>query len=732
MVRPGTFVRTLVLCGFMLMVAQAFAQNANKTIVMHPDAFAVSGPVREMLIAEFSRQKDVLPVRPGPLTTHHGPAVQEDAALQTEVRPLVTASVGVTFSGLGANGFAPSDVNLAVGPNDIIQTVNVQFAVYNKTGTLLHGPVNFTTFFSALGGDCTAGASDPIALYDRQADRWVISDIGIGSGHSECYGVSKTNDPTGAYFLYAFSFGSTLNDYDKVSVWPTASNSAYLSTYNLFKNGSIFIGAGLCGFDRTKALAGDKTAAQLCQQTPNNDGGYLPSDNDGPTPPADGTPGLFLAWFSNNPGQLYLRKLTLNFSAGTSSLSSPTVISVANQNVTCGGNAGACVPQSGTTTQLDTLGDRLMYRFPVRHFADHDRAVANHAVATSGGQVAFRWYELYDPAGTVTLNQQGTFAPDNTYRWMGSMAEDQNGDIAIGYSASSSTIHPSINFTGRVPGDPAGTLETEASILVGTASQTNGLTRWGDYTGLQVDPTDDCTFWYTNQYEPSNGSFNWATNIASFKFAACGGGTPGAKLSTTSLNFSKEPVGQTSAAKSVMLTNNGTATLDISSITISGDYAISAKTCGSTLAVGANCKVKITFTPSATGTRTGTLSFNDNAPGSPQTVALTGVGTALALTPVSWNFGSVTVGNTSSPETFTVTNETGSTVGSISISLGGTNPSDFSITSNGCGSTLAGHSSCNVTVVFKPLVQGTLPASLIVKSNGVGNPQTARLTGKGM
>ena len=527
MARPGAFTRTLVLCSLALMAAQALAQHSTKTVVMHSDAFAVSGPVSEMPIMESSFQIDVLPVRPGPLAKHASAAVKKAVGVQTEAGPMVNANLGVSFSGVGANGFAPSDVNLAVGPNHIVQTVNVQFAVYDKTGTLLSGPTNFTTLFSTLPNNCSNGSSDPIVNYDRQADRWLISDVAFtGSApFLECYAVSKTNDPTGAYFLYSFNFGTTVNDYDKVSVWPTASNSAYLSTFNLFGNGgATYDGVDLCGFDRTKALAGDNSAALLCSQLApsTNEFAYLPSDMDGPTPPADGTPGLFLSWFNNNPGQLHLFKLTMNFSAGTTSLSGPTVISVPNDTLACGGTGGTCVPQLGTTQTLDTLGDfRLMYRFPVRHFADHDRAVANNTVA-HGSQVAIRWYELFDPAGSVTLNQQGLYAPDSTYRWMGSMAEDQSGDIAIGYSASSSTIHPAIRFTGRVSSDASGTLEGEASILEGAGSQLPTLSRWGDYTALQVDPTDDCTFWYTNQYEPASGRFNWATNIASFKFAACG------------------------------------------------------------------------------------------------------------------------------------------------------------------------------------------------------------------
>ena len=621
----------LVVFCLVLTVGLAPAQNVNtKSTIKYPSAHAVSKPLSQLPIEDEFTSEEMEAPRPLPIPMMSRGGInpaKTDPVLQKEVRPLVSAAKGLDFDGVGAQGFAPSDVNLAVGPNHIVQTVNVRLAVYNKSGTLLSGPTNFTTFFAPLGGNCAAGASDPIVNYDRLADRWVISDIGISSTFSQCVAVSKTNDPTGAYTLYAYSFGANLNDYPKLGVWPTASNSAYLASYNIFQNAQFFNGSDLCGFDRTKMLAGNASAAQLCVLTPNTEGGYLPSDLDGPTPPTDGTPGLFLTWQNNNPGQLFLRKLTLNFAAGTATLSDPTTIDVANTTLACG-NGGTCVPQKGTTQKLDTLGDRLMYRMAYRKFPDHERVVINHSVA-NGTQVAIRWYEILDPSGAVTLNQQGTFAPDTTYRWMASAAMDKSNDIAVGYSASSSTINPAIRFSGRVPTDPLGTLQTEASILEGTGSQTSGLSRWGDYTALQVDPGDDCTFWYTNQYQKVNGSFNWSTHIGSFIFSNCGGsgGGPAVTLVPTALKWGKKFVG-TSGTKTVTLTNTGSATLNIGSIVPSGDFTLKTvkKSCGATVNVGASCFIKVTFTPTQVGLRTGTVTITDNAADSPQTIPLSGTG----------------------------------------------------------------------------------------------------------
>lgn len=630
--RLGAVVRGLALCGLALTTLGFAKTNKNTTIVMHP-TFGVSQPVADMPV-EFS----IFPNRemPEPRRSPNKPigdGLGEDPVAQKKAERPLAASKGLDFDGIPSPGYAPSDSNMAVSANYIVETVNVQFAVYSKTGSTIAGPTNITNLFKTLAGDCSANTDgDPVVLYDRAADRWFISMIGVGSGFSECVAVSKTNDPTGAYYLYGYSFAKNLGDYPKFGTWATATNSAYLASYDIFVNGASYGGADLCGLDRTKMLAGNSSAAQLCKITPSSEFSYLPSDMDGPTPPADGTPGVFINHDNGTNNQLFLRTLALDFASGTATLSAATKISVASFSDAC---HSSCVPEVGGTA-LDALGDLQMYRFAVRHFADHDRAVLNNTVLNSGVG-AVRWYELYDPAGAVTLNQQGTYAPDSTWRWMGSAAEDQNGDIAIGYSASSSSIHPANRFAGRVPTDPSGTLESEISIIEGAGSQTGGLSRWGDYSALQVDPADDCTFWYVAQYEQASGSFNWHTRIASFSFTGCGGGGGGAAvtLTPTSLKWGKVLVGTTVGKKKVTVTNSGSATLDITNIAVTGDFALvpvkqtkKVTPCanGTALAPGANCQIKVSFTPTQTGTRTGAVTFTDNAPDSPQSVSLTGTG----------------------------------------------------------------------------------------------------------
>ena len=222
---------------------------------------------------------------------------------------------------------------------------------------------------------------------------------------------------------------------------------------------------------------------------------------------------------------------------------------------------------------------------------------------------------------------------------MSSIAEDQSQNIGLGYSASSSSVNPAIRFTGRVPSDPAGTMETEASIMEGAGSQTGGTyaNRWGDYTAMQVDPSDDCTFWYVNEYESASGYKNWTTRIASFAFPGCGGGGGGAAVTLTpsSLKFGKVLVGTAVGKKKVTVTNSGNATLNITNIAVTGDFAlvpvkqtkkITPCVNGSAVAPGASCQIKVSFTPTQTGARTGAVTFTDNAPNSPQSVSLTGTG----------------------------------------------------------------------------------------------------------
>jgi hypothetical protein len=608
---------------FLLGAEAASAQSAQSNLtVTYPTGFAVSQPLSSQVSQPQISQPSLatgrtVPLRLRPLTSR-GPLTPSlsDQALQTTVgEPLELEEEKPSFPGVGANGSAPPDPNLAVGPNHIVQIVNTEYAVYDKSGTIFAGyPKTLGSVFSALGGSCTGEWGDPIVQYDKAADRWLISQLGnFSAPYSECIAVSKTSDPTGAYSLYAYDFGTNLNDYPKIGVWPTSANSAYTATYNLFANGGPFVGAALCAYDRAAMLSGTASPASICF-TIANDLGYLPADLDGSTlPPASSAP-YFLTFETLSSLRYY--QLSPNFAnPASSTLSAATDIAVASFNEACGG--GTCIPQPQTSQLLDSLGDRLMYRLAYRNFGDHEALVVNHSVA-GGSSVGVRWYELRRPlTGTFTLYQQGTFAPDSTYRWMASAAMDHAGDVAIGYSASSSSVFPAIRYTGRIPSDALGTMRTETSLLEGSGSQTGGLNRWGDYTALRIDPSDDCTFWYTNQYQPSNGSFNWATFVGSFKFSNCGAPPP------PDFSVSASPSSQTVTA--------GNGTSYTATVTPSGGFSGNVSlSVSSGLPSGATATFNPNPVSGGSGTSTMSVATSTTTPAGSYTLTITGTSGSLS------------------------------------------------------------------------------------------------------
>jgi hypothetical protein len=311
---------------------------------------------------------------------------------------------------------------------------------------------------------------------------------------------------------------------------------------------------------------------------------------------------------------------------------------------------------------------------------------------------------------------------------MGSIAMDQSSDIALGYSESSTSVYPSVYFTGRVASDPAGSMEGEQLIVSGGGSQTEGQNRWGDYSSMTVDPVDDCTFWYTQEYIQSNGSFNWNTRIANLIFPNCGAGSGAtAVLSPAKLTFPKVPIGQTSTA-SVTLTNTGTATLNIDQVTVLGNFAVQNNACGTQLPAGNNCSLTLAFTPTVKNSQTGTLQLTDNAPNNPQKVALTGTGTSLALSPTSLAFGSEPIGQPTPPQTITLSNVSAAAVNFTAPTI---TPPDYSISNNTCASPLPAQTSCSLNISFDPIKKGARNGKLNITNNGGGGAAAASLTGTG-
>jgi hypothetical protein len=513
---------SLLLCCLLILSSSASAQGSASQVEVMPATHSdVSPPLRDLVQQNERRGFRIKPVGPIPHTPNISP---EDPVQQTTVGPLVAVTAGLNFAGVGNGDYgfvpnaAPPDTNGAVGATQYVQWVNESFAVFNKaTGALVHGPVAGNTLWSGFGGGCeTNNDGDPIVQYDKAANRWVLTQFSVtGTPFLQCVAVSTTSDATGTYARYAFS-QPNFNDYPKLGVWP----DGYYISFNMF-SGNRFVGGRACAFDRSAMLAGT-AATQICFQLSSNFGGLLPSDLDGATAPPTGSPNFYLAFGSNS---LNLWKFHADFvTPANSTFTGPTNIPVAAFAAACSGG-DTCIPQSGTTQQLDSLADRLMFRLAYRNFGDHESLVVNHSVP-AGSSVGVRWYELRSPNATPTVFQQGTYAPDSNFRWMGSIAMDKVGNIAVGYSVSSASIKPAIRYTGRAPGDPLGTLQAENTIINGAGAQLSNLNRWGDYSAMTIDPSDDCTFFYTNEYLKADGTFNWSTQIASFKFPSCTSAPP--------------------------------------------------------------------------------------------------------------------------------------------------------------------------------------------------------------
>jgi len=469
---------------------------------------------------------------PRPVPLPAWPAPERDPVLQDTVPFVLEPQAGNSFDGIGqgivavppAQAFEvigmPPDPQGDVGPSHYVQMVNASLAVFSKQGTLLFGPVPTRTLFSGFGGPCeTNDDGDGIVLYDPLADRWLVSQFAITDATAgpflECVAVSRTPDPTGGYARYAFSY-AMFNDYPKLAVWP----DAYYATYNLYPNSHTdsFQGVQLCAFERARMLAGEP-AAQQCVRIAPGVSGIAPADLDGPLPLQRRGPGFALGFGQNS---LILFAFHVDWADPANSAVDSVELPVAPFTPACSSTrTGTCIPQMATgASGLDALSDRMMFRVAYRNLGGVEALVANHTVK-AGDSSGVRWYELRDPAGDPFVFQQGTYAPDASWRWMGSAAMDRAGNIGLGFSLSRPDMNPGIAYTGRSVSDSPGVMaQGEAVAFIGGGSQV-GSTRWGDYSNLSVDPSDDCTFWYTGEYIPADGAFNWHTRIATFQLPGC-------------------------------------------------------------------------------------------------------------------------------------------------------------------------------------------------------------------
>ena len=416
----------------------------------------------------------------------------------------------LNFDGVGnVNNVYPPDTDGDVGPNHYFQMINLSFAIWDKEGNKLYGPVDNSTLWSGFIGPWTGtNDGDPIVLYDELADRWMVSQFALYNGNGKWYqlvAVSATGDPLGEYYRYAFEFDA-MNDYPKIGVWP----DGYYTTFNFFLDG--FIGSGVAVFEREKMLAGDPDAQMVFFGYFEDKFSLQPSDIDGDVLPPDGTPNFVATvnTFGSRQFEIYECKIDWE-NPGNSTYELSTSLDPGYFDP---GENG--IPQPNTNNRLDALSMMLMYRLAYRNFGGHQTMVANHSVKVDG-YYGIKWYEFRkENNDNWYIYQQGVYAPnDGIHRWMGSIAINAFGTIGLGFSVSNGTdVFPSIRYTGRPANAPPGEMTyNEVEVVSGTNSQT-GLSRWGDYSNLSVDPADDSTFWFTTEYMRGG----WKTRVTSFNF----------------------------------------------------------------------------------------------------------------------------------------------------------------------------------------------------------------------
>jgi len=456
----------------------------------------------------INRSKETKPIGPDPLW-------------QKDMGSILTNEPIQNFEGTpNVNGVYPPDTDGDVGPDHYFQMINLSFQIFDKEGNSLYGPADNSTLWDDFIGPWTGtNDGDPILLYDEEADRWMASQFAINTddgSYWELFAISKTPDPTGEYYRYAFEFPA-FNDYPKIGVW----HDAYYASFNMFGDYNRVAGAA---FERDAMLEGDPDARMVLFDLPDDSEPWsmLPADFDGAEPATD-RPNYF-AYMVDDLFGGEDKIVFWEFDVDWDNTSNSTFEEAFSFNVSsfdseiCQAYRNRCIPQPETDVKLETLSDRLMFRLQYKDFGDYEVMLTNHTVDVDGtGHAGIRWYEFRDEGDGWTLRQEGTFAPDSDNRWMGSIAMNDQGIIALGYSVSSPNTYPSIRYTGRGPNSPLGEMVfVEESIIEGTGSQYGSAARWGDYSMMSVDPEDDETFWFTTEYVEQSGSVNWQTRIASF------------------------------------------------------------------------------------------------------------------------------------------------------------------------------------------------------------------------
>jgi hypothetical protein len=552
----------LVLFVFLSITSPAVAETASGTYrgTLEVVKFDVSPALRDIPPIQITDQLDqwgTLIVDPSGTDGRpsYGPQ-SRDEIVQSSAPSQEIPSPDVSFNALpNVAGFAPPDPVGDIGPMHYVAMSNVHFAVYDRAGAVLFGPAANNTLWSGFGGQCESqNAGDPVILYDQFSDRWLFTQFtgnaepGTGNFYN-CVALSQTSDPTGPWYRWQVSNGTLFPDYPKYGVGEEA---YFISTRDFM--GNSYAGIGAYAMNRAEMVAGNANPTIISfaidRSNPAIVGdGLLPMDVDGfDFPPAD-SPHYYVG--SQDDGGPYgapqdalnVWEFIVDFVTPANSsftLTDTVMMSPYDTIYPCGGGR-SCIPQPGTANRLDHQGyrQRPLHRAAYRNFGTHESIVTLQSVEAAPNIAGMRWWELRvsgaEGPASWEIFQEGTYAPgvqDGIHRWFGSIAQDSAGNMGIGYSASNETTFPSVWYSGRLATDALGTMDQGEGVIVdGTGSQTGGGNRWGDYSSMNVDPLDDCTFWYVTEYVPVTSSAGWQLRVGAFRFDECG--DPGFTLSVS-------------------------------------------------------------------------------------------------------------------------------------------------------------------------------------------------------
>ncbi|MGA2823667.1 MAG: T9SS type A sorting domain-containing protein [Bacteroidales bacterium] len=511
--------------GFLFLVNTSQAQNTKtnmgKPIIIKASYFDVSPPLRDIVqnpnVKVDKTWKEGIVINKS--NVHSSDSSFTNAFVKDPIRQNFFGKTQAdttiqNYEGIPMTIYLPPDTDGDVGPNNYFQEVNVRFAIYDKNGNKLIGPLNNSSIFSGMPNNSNDG--DGIVLYDQNADRWLFSQFSLPNYPNppsyEMVAISQTGDPTGSWYRYQFTFSDEIPDYPKLAGW----GDAYYMTIRRGNGGGIV--PAVVAMERTKMIAGDPAPTMIMFNLPSE--GNLAADCDSDFPP-DGTPCPICLLTNGSSASIKLYEFHTDWDTTTNStLNLAATIPISP--FSSWGWTWHDIPQKGTSVGVDAFSRKfIMHRMPFRKFSDHWSMLLNTTVKLDAPvHSGIRWMELRNSGSGCSLYQEGTYAPDSNYRWMGSIAMDTAGNIALGYSISSSTMFPSIRYTGRMSCDPLGVMTiAERGIYNGGGSQTDNSGRWGDYSAMVADPTVFGKFWYTQEYYQSTAGANWKTRIASFSFA---------------------------------------------------------------------------------------------------------------------------------------------------------------------------------------------------------------------